>query len=76
MGGAAPATGPDAVAAVFAGKARAVRPMLIDGAPGLVWTVRGTPQVAFLFSFSGDRVTGIEMVGDASRLAALTVEPL
>src|SRR4051794_7200348 len=41
MGTDARAEGPEAVAAVFNGRAKALRPALIDGLPGLVWALRG-----------------------------------
>ena len=78
MGGAADATGPDAVAAVFSGRAKAVRAVLLDGVPGLVWQLHGVPQVAFVISYSpaGDRITGVEMVGERTRLDAMEVDSL
>ena len=76
MGGASPATGPDAVASVFSGRAKAVRAVLLDGVPGLVWQLHGEVKVAFVLSFSADRITAIEMVGDPDRLAGLEVETL
>ena len=68
--------GPQAVAETFAGRARAARLALIDGAPGLVWLVNGTPRVVFAFTVAGDRVTGIELVADPDTLAAMTIEPV
>jgi RNA polymerase sigma factor (sigma-70 family) len=64
------------VAGAFAGRARALRLALLDGLPGLIWTLRGELKVAFAFTIDGDRVTGIEMIADAERVATLSVEPL
>jgi RNA polymerase sigma-70 factor (ECF subfamily) len=40
---------------------------------GAVWTLHGEPQVAFRFTVEGDHVTGIEMVADRTRLAAMEI---
>ena len=55
-------TGARAVAERFSGQARAARPALIDGVPGLVRSQHGTPRVAF--TFTGDRVTPIDLLSD------------
>src|SRR5216683_2954752 len=60
----------------FSGRAKALRPALIDGAPGLVWTLRGETQVVFAFTISGDTITAIEQIADADRIARLEVVPL
>jgi RNA polymerase sigma-70 factor (ECF subfamily) len=39
--------GAAAVATTFAGRAKAARLALLDGAPGLVWTHRGEPRMVF-----------------------------
>jgi RNA polymerase sigma-70 factor (ECF subfamily) len=62
--------GARAVAETFSGRARAARPALIDGAPGLVWAKGGTPQVVFAFTIADDAITGIEMLADPERLRA------
>jgi len=68
--------GAPAVAATFAGRARAAQPALIDGAPGLVWAQDGKPKVVFAFTISGDRIVGIEMLAEPDRLAGLQVSVL
>jgi RNA polymerase sigma factor (sigma-70 family) len=73
MGGQAEVRGADAVVATFANRARAAQPAILDGAPGLVWAQGGTPRAAFLFTFDGDRIAGIEMIGDTARLAGMTI---
>jgi RNA polymerase sigma factor (sigma-70 family) len=67
--------GADAVAGTFAGRARAARVALLDGEPGLVWTHRSEVRMAFAFTVLDGRVTGIELVADPARLAAMGVEP-
>jgi RNA polymerase sigma factor (sigma-70 family) len=76
--GAIPAStqGQDAVARVFAGRAKALRRAVVDTQPGLVWTLRGDIKVAFAFTFDGDRIVGIEQVSDPATIEALAVEPL
>ena len=64
------------VARIFAGRAKAAQVALIDGAPGLVWAKRRVPQVLFLFTFTGDRITAIDMVADPSRLASVSIKIL
>jgi RNA polymerase sigma-70 factor (ECF subfamily) len=68
------AEGADNVAAVFNGRAKALRHAFIDGLPGLVWALHGEPKVAFAFAIEGDRVTGIEQIADPATLAALEIE--
>jgi RNA polymerase sigma-70 factor (ECF subfamily) len=66
-------TGARAVAAMFSGRAKALRPALIDGGPGLVWTLRGETRVVFAFTISGDTITAIEQIADPERIARLEV---
>jgi RNA polymerase sigma-70 factor (ECF subfamily) len=66
--------GAAAVAATFAGRARAARPALIDGAAGLVWSQGGTPRVVFDFVVSGGRVTAVEVLADPDLLRDLDIE--
>ena len=66
--------GADGVAKTFAGRARATRLTLVDGLAGLVWSLRGQPQVVFSFTVRGGRVVAIEMLGDPETLAALDLE--
>jgi len=69
-------TGARAVAGFFSGRAAAVRPALIDGAPGAVWTLRGEPRVVFAFTIAGGAITVIELIADPERIARLEVVPL
>jgi len=68
--------GAAAVAETFAGRARAARPALIDGAPGLVWSVNGTPRVVFDFIVVDGLVVAIEMLADPTLIAGLELQPL
>ena len=76
MGADAEAIGPRAVAGIFSGRAKALRPALIDGAPGAVWTYRGETRVVFAFTFTGGTITAIEQIADPERMARLEVTPL
>jgi RNA polymerase sigma factor (sigma-70 family) len=69
MGAEAEVRGADAVATTFSGRARAARPALVDGAPGLLWSQGGRPRVAFAFTI-GDAgtIVAIELLADADRL--------
>ncbi len=76
MGADAEAIGPRAVAGIFSGRAKALRPALIDGAPGAVWTYRGETRVVFAFTFIGGTIAAIEQIADPERIARLEVTPL
>jgi RNA polymerase sigma-70 factor (ECF subfamily) len=73
MGAEAEVRGVDAVARTFAGRARAALVALIDGEPGAVWAVGGTPRVVFTFSITRHRITAIEMHSDPELLAELEI---
>jgi RNA polymerase sigma-70 factor (ECF subfamily) len=73
MGADAEAIGPRAVAGIFSGRAKALRPALIDGAPGAVWTYRGETRVVFAFTFTGGTIAAIEQIADPERIARLEV---
>jgi len=76
MGADAEAIGAHAVAGIFSGRAKALRPALIDGVPGAVWTLRGETRVVFAFTITGGTITAIEQIADAERIARLVVTPL
>ncbi|PZS34555.1 MAG: RNA polymerase subunit sigma-70 [Pseudonocardiales bacterium] len=59
------------VATTFAGRARAARPALIDGAPGLVWAQGGQPRVVFAFTIAHGKIIGIELLADPASLAEM-----
>jgi RNA polymerase sigma-70 factor (ECF subfamily) len=65
----------ETVAARFAGRARAARPALVDGMPGLVWMQHGSTQVVFAFVVSNGRVSEIELIGDPGRIGRMDVQP-
>jgi RNA polymerase sigma-70 factor (ECF subfamily) len=59
--------------AAVAQQARAVpgsvlHPVLVNGAPGVVVTVRGRPFVIMGFSVSGGRIVEIDVIGDPERV--------
>ncbi|MGW2342526.1 sigma-70 family RNA polymerase sigma factor [Streptomyces sp. NPDC001661] len=80
MGSEPEVTGARAVASLYAGRAKAARLALLDGAAGVVWTHAGTLKVAFAvevdLTTDPPRITGIELVADEKRLAAMDVVPL
>jgi RNA polymerase sigma-70 factor (ECF subfamily) len=61
------------VAAAFVGRAHGAQLALLDGVPGAVWAARGRPLAAFSFKITGDKIVGIEMIGDPDRLEQLEV---
>jgi RNA polymerase sigma factor (sigma-70 family) len=68
--------GAAAVAATFDGRARAARPVLVDGSPGAVWAVGGTPRVVIAFTIDDGVITGIELVADPDRIGAMELAPV
>jgi RNA polymerase sigma-70 factor (ECF subfamily) len=76
MGAADGVHGARAVAETFAGRARAARPALIDGVPGLVWLQQGTPRVVFAFTIIDGTVTEIATVAEPEHIAQLELTML
>jgi hypothetical protein len=68
--------GADAVARTFLGRARAVRPALVNGLVGAVWTAKGRPKMAFGFTIRDGRIVGIGMAADPEHLEQLDVAML
>jgi RNA polymerase sigma factor (sigma-70 family) len=66
--------GADSVAAMFAGRARAARPALVDGRPGLAWLVGGEAKVVFDFTIVDGVVRAIDLIADAEVLAQLELQ--
>lgn len=64
------------VAEAFAGRARAARPFLVDGAVGAAWTYRGDPLSVFAFTVVDGRVVEIHILGDRAHIEALDLRPL
>jgi RNA polymerase sigma factor (sigma-70 family) len=58
-------------ALMFADPKRKLRPVVINGGPGVAITVDGTLVSLMAFTVSNDRVTAIDALGDAGRLAQL-----
>jgi hypothetical protein len=69
-------TGARSVAGFFSGRAAAVRPALINGMPGAMWTLHGEPRVVFAFTITGGTIAAIELIADPEHLARLEVVPL
>src|SRR3989442_5759718 len=63
--------GAEAVARTFAGRARAARPALVNGAAGLVWGQGGRPRVVFEFKITRGKIVGIQLVPAPQRLPPL-----
>ncbi|WP_306319487.1 MULTISPECIES: sigma-70 family RNA polymerase sigma factor [unclassified Streptomyces] len=80
MGSEPEIVGARAVASLYAGRAKAARLALLDGAAGFVWSHAGTLKVAFAvevdLTADPPRITGIELVADERRLASMDVVPL
>ncbi len=65
--------GAAAVAATFAGRARAARRALVNGAAGLVWAPGGRPRVVFSFTIVRGKIVAIDMLADPARLGRLDI---
>jgi RNA polymerase sigma-70 factor (ECF subfamily) len=73
MGATEEVRGAAAVAHTFSGRARAVRPALVDGVPGLAWAKRGQTRMVFGFTIADGKIVEIQMVADPERLRRLDV---
>jgi RNA polymerase sigma-70 factor (ECF subfamily) len=73
MGASREVHGAAAVAEMFAGRARAAQPALVDGVPGLVWAQGGRSRVVFDFAIADGRIVEIRMVADPERLRQVDV---
>ncbi|MEU6507736.1 sigma-70 family RNA polymerase sigma factor [Streptomyces sp. NPDC046942] len=59
----------------FAHLAATSRPVLVDGATGLVRYAEGRLERVLTFTFVADRIATIDVVTDPARLAELSIEP-
>jgi RNA polymerase sigma-70 factor (ECF subfamily) len=66
--------GADNVAAMFSGRARAARPAMVDGRPGLAWLGGGRPKVVFDFTIVDGVVKAIDLIADAEVLGQLELQ--
>jgi RNA polymerase sigma factor (sigma-70 family) len=73
MGAEAEVRGAPEVAETFSGRARAVRPAVVDGVAGAVWMVEGRPRMVFGFAIEHGKIAAIEMLADPERLGQLDV---
>jgi RNA polymerase sigma-70 factor (ECF subfamily) len=68
--------GAHAVAEFFRGRAQSARPALVDGALGVAVVFGGQLRVVLRLAFTGDRISGVEAIADAARIADLDTEIL
>jgi len=66
--------GAEPVAKTFLGRARAARPAYFEGEPAAVWVHEGRMLVLFRFTIAGDRITGIDLIGEPAALERVAVE--
>jgi RNA polymerase sigma factor (sigma-70 family) len=76
MGASSEVRGAAAVADTFSGRARAARPALVNGVPGLVWASGGQARVAFGFTITRGKIVEIDMVADPEQLRQLDLAAL
>ena len=68
--------GAPAVADTFSGRARAARPALVEGTPGLVWMQHGRPQMVSDFTIANGKVVKIDLIADPERISELDLTVL
>jgi RNA polymerase sigma factor (sigma-70 family) len=73
QGAATEVHGAQDVAETFAGRAQAARLAVVDGRPGAVWSVGGTPRVVFDFTVREGVVTAIDLIADPETIASLDI---
>jgi len=73
MGAPAEIRGRSGVAEMFAGRAQAARPALIDGDPGAIWAHGGETRMVFEFTIHSGRITAIDMVAAPDDISALDI---
>jgi RNA polymerase sigma factor (sigma-70 family) len=66
--------GADAVARVFAGRARAAAPALLDGEPGLAFVAGGRARSLFRLTIVDGRITAVDLIADPDAIAAIDLE--
>jgi RNA polymerase sigma factor (sigma-70 family) len=76
LGSLAEIRGGPAVAEAFKGRAQAAKPALVDGTPGVAVIIGGRLRLVLRVTVSGDRISAIEAVADADRIAAFDIEML
>jgi RNA polymerase sigma factor (sigma-70 family) len=76
LGSLAEIRGAAAVAETFKGRAQAAKPAFVDGALGVAVIFGGKLRIALRLTFSGDRISAVEVVADAGRIAGFDVEVL
>jgi len=76
LGSLAEIRGAAAVAETFKGRAQAAKPAFVDGALGVAVIFGGKLRIALRLTFSGNRISAVEAVADAGRIAGFDVEVL
>jgi RNA polymerase sigma factor (sigma-70 family) len=67
-------TGARAIAETYQGRAVALRPAIVDGAPGAAWVHAKDIKVAFAFTVVDGRITEIELLADPGVTTPARVE--
>jgi RNA polymerase sigma factor (sigma-70 family) len=76
LGAAAELRGADAVARTLMGRAAAARPILINGAAGIVVAPQGRLLMVVRLTFANDRIAAAEAIADPATLAGLDLAVL
>jgi len=62
-----------ALANTVAGRARAARPVLVDGFVGAAWIVDGSPKIVFDMTIVDGKIVEIELIAEPERLDRLEI---
>jgi RNA polymerase sigma factor (sigma-70 family) len=76
MGGAPELRGAEAVANTFKGRAQAAKPAVVDGAMAVAVVFGGRLRIVLELRIVGDRIAGIQAVGDPDRLQGFEIAVL
>lgn len=63
-------------AVLFSHRGRAAAAALVDGRPGIIVAPQGKLLFVMRFTFRGDQIAELELIGDPARLASVEVHPL
>jgi hypothetical protein len=76
LGSLAEIRGAKAVAETFKGRAQAAKPALVDGTLAVAVIFGGQLRIVLHLTVSGERISAVEAVADAERLASFDVTVL
>ena len=76
LGSLAEIRGAAAVAESFKGRAQAARPALLDDSVAVAVILGGELRIVLRLSFANERISSLEAIADAGRIAGMEIEVL